>query len=139
MSGVGGRTGGDERRLLVVEDDEALRTQLRWSFDRFQTTLAADRETALTALRACEPQVVLLDLGLPPDPEGSSEGLATMDRILQMAPATKVVVLTGREGRGHARAAVACGAHDYHQKPADLDHLNLVLDRAFYKIGRAHV
>jgi len=132
MSGVGGRTGGDERRLLVVEDDEALRTQLRWSFDRFQTTLAADRETALTALRACEPQVVLLDLGLPPDPEGSSEGLATMDRILQMAPATKVVVLTGREGRGHARAAVACGAHDYHQKPADLDHLNLVLDRAFY-------
>ena len=119
------------RRLLVVEDDKALLTQLRWSFDEFELSVAATREEAVTAVRAREPQVVLLDLGLPPEPEGSAEGLAAMSTILELAPETKVIVLTGRDGREHALEAVARGAHDYHQKPTDPDHLRLVLERAF--------
>ncbi|MCB1971018.1 MAG: response regulator, partial [Geminicoccaceae bacterium] len=122
----------NDRRLLLVEDDEALRTQLRWSLDQFDLTIAETREQAITAMRAKEPQVVLLDLGLPPDPEGSSEGLQAMSDLLELSPDAKIIVLTGREGRDHALKAVAGGAHDYHQKPTDPEHLSMVLERAFY-------
>jgi two-component system NtrC family response regulator len=112
-----------ERRLLVVEDDTALRKQLRWSLDAFKVLEAGTREQALAALRADEPQVVLLDLGLPPDAGGVREGFATLGEMLALAPATKVVVMTGQEGREHALAAIASGAHDFHKKPVDPDHL----------------
>ena len=122
----------NDRRLLLVEDDEALRTQLRWSLDQFDLTVAENREEAIAAMRARDPQVVLLDLGLPPDPEGSSEGLRTMTEMLELSPDARIIVLTGREGRDHALKAVAGGALDYHQKPADPEHLGLVLERAFF-------
>jgi two-component system NtrC family response regulator len=120
------------RRLLVVEDDLALRKQLRWSLDAFDVHEAGSREQALAILRAEEPSVVLLDLGLPPDAGGVSEGFATLGEVLALAPATKVIVMTGQEGRQHALAAIAAGAHDYHNKPVDPDHLALLLGRAFH-------
>ncbi len=121
-----------ERRLLVVEDDLALRRQLRWSLDAFDVREAGTREQALAVLRADEPQVVLLDLGLPPDEGGVGEGFATLGEILELAPATKIVVMTGQEGRQHALDAIAAGAHDFHNKPVDPDHLALLLERAFH-------
>jgi two-component system NtrC family response regulator len=120
------------RRLLVVEDDLALRKQLRWSLDAFDVREAGTREQALACLRAEEPQVVLLDLGLPPDAGGVGEGFATLGEVLALAPSTKVVVMTGQEGREHALDAIAAGAHDYHNKPVDPDHLALLLERAFH-------
>jgi len=121
-----------ERRLLIVEDDLALRKQLRWSLDGFTVLEAGNRELALAAVRTAAPQVALLDLGLPPDAAGVSEGLATLAEVLAVAPATKVVVMTGQEGREHALRAIATGAHDFHNKPVDPDHLALLLERAFY-------
>ena len=121
-----------ERRLLIVEDDQALRKQLRWSLDAFTVLEAANRELALAAVRAEAPQVLLLDLGLPPDAGGVSQGLATLDEVLAIAPATKVVVMTGQEGREHALRAIGAGAHDFHNKPVDPDQLALLLERAFY-------
>ena len=121
-----------DRRLLLIEDDDALRTQLKWSLDQFDLSFAETREQALAEMRAKEPQVVLLDLGLPPDPEGSSEGLRAVGELLELSPDSKVIVLTGREGQEHALKAVAAGAHDYHQKPTDPAHLALMLERAFY-------
>ena len=85
----------DARKLLIVEDDRGLQKQLKWCFDGYDVLFAEDRESALGELRRHQPAVVLQDLGLPPDPEGVSEGFATLQEILQAAPATKVIVVTG--------------------------------------------
>ena len=120
------------RKLLVVEDDVAMQQQLRWSLDDYQILQAGNREEALAHLRATEPDVVLLDLGLPPDAEGVSVGLGLLSAMLDLAPRTKIVVLTGQEARQHALDAIAGGAFDFHNKPIDSDHLRLVIERAFY-------
>jgi two-component system NtrC family response regulator len=117
--------------LLIVEDDPGIQKQLKWSFDEYQTVIAGNREEAITALRRFMPSVVTLDLGLPPDPANASEGLATLKEILQLAPATKVIVVTGNDERENAIKAVAMGAYDFYQKPVDLDVLSLIIARAF--------
>jgi len=117
--------------LLIVEDDPGIQKQLKWSFDSYQTVIAGDRQEAIAAIRRCMPSVVTLDLGLPPDPTNASEGLATLKEILQLAPATKVIVVTGNDERDNAIKAVAMGAYDFYHKPVDLDVLNLIIERAF--------
>jgi len=122
----------DKKSLLVIEDDPGLQKQLRWSFDAYEVLVASDRESALALLRRHEPAVVTMDLGLPPDPDGASEGLATLVQILELASDTKVIVLTGNQDHGNALKAVASGAYDFHQKPFDPDMLHLVVERAYY-------
>ena len=117
--------------LMIVEDDTGLQRQMRWSFERYEPVFAADRATALATLRRHEPVVVTLDLGLPPDTDGTSEGFATLREILAFAPATKVIVLTGQNDRGNALKAVEAGAYDFFAKPFEADLLNAVIDRAF--------
>ncbi len=121
----------DKKTLLIVEDDPGLQKQLKWSFDNYQVIIAGDRSEAITALRRHSPAVVTLDLGLPPDPANASEGLATLKEILDLAPATKVIVVTGNDDREVAVQAVAMGAYDFYQKPVEVDILNLIIDRAF--------
>jgi two-component system NtrC family response regulator len=122
----------DERPILMmVEDDIGLQKQMRWSFDRYDVMFAQDRESALATLRRHEPAVVTLDLGLPPDADGTSEGFATLEQIVSLAPDTKVIVLTGQNDRGNALKAIACGAYDFFAKPFEPDILGLVIDRAF--------
>ncbi|SFW28234.1 PEP-CTERM-box response regulator transcription factor [Nitrosovibrio sp. Nv17] len=122
----------DKNNLLVIEDDPGLQKQLRWSFDTYNVLVAGDRESALALVRRHEPAVVTMDLGLPPDPDGASEGLATLEQILELAPDTKVIVLTGNQDHGNALKAIALGAYDFHQKPFDPEILGLVVKRAFY-------
>ena len=117
--------------LLIVEDDPGLQKQMRWSFDAYQTRVAGDRESALVQLRRDEPAVVTLDLGLPPDPDGASEGLATLEDILELVPDTKVIVVTGNQDRANAVKAVAMGAYDFYQKPFDPEVVRLTVERAF--------
>ena len=117
--------------LLIVEDDPGLQKQMRWSFDAYETLVAGDRESALVQLRRHEPTVVTLDLGLPPDPDGASEGLATLEQILALVPQTKVIVVTGNQDRANAVKAVGMGAYDFYQKPFDPEMLGLVVERAF--------
>lgn len=121
-----------ERNLLIIEDDPGLQSQMRWCFDEDTgVTIAEDREGAMAALRRCEPQVVTLDLGLPPDPGGASEGFRLLETILGLVPRTKIIVVTGREDRENAVKAVGMGAADFYQKPLDSDILNFVVNRAF--------
>ncbi len=117
-------------KLLIIEDDLGLQRQLRWSFDRYELFFAADRESALELVRSESPPVVTLDLGLPPDVDGASEGLATLEAILAEAPETKVIVVTGNEDRDNAVKAVGIGAYDFYQKPIDDEVLALIIDRA---------
>jgi two-component system NtrC family response regulator len=121
----------DQVILLIVEDDPGLQKQMRWSFDAYETLVAGDRESALVQLRRHEPAVVTLDLGLPPDPDGASEGLATLEQILALVPDTKVIVVTGNQDRANAVKAVGMGAYDFYQKPFDPEVLGLVVERAF--------
>lgn len=118
------------RPLLLVEDDPGLRSQLRWALDEFDVHLAEDRESAIKVMREVEPPVVVLDLGLPPDPNGASEGLAALEEILAMHPNTKVIVSSGNEERINAVEAVRIGAYDFYPKPVDVEVLRLIIDRA---------
>ena len=119
------------RSLLVIEDDPALQTQMKWAFDAYDVALAADFDEALAQMRRVEPAVVTLDLGLPPDTGGASEGFRTLDRILELAPDTKVIVVTGQHETANARRAVAQGAYDFFAKPFDPAVVSLIIDRAF--------
>jgi two-component system NtrC family response regulator len=119
-------------KMLIIEDDPGLQKQLRWCFDAYDVVVAGDRESALAQVRRHEPAVVTMDLGLPPDPDGATEGLATLRQVLALAPDTKLIVLTGNQDHAHAVEAIALGAYDFHQKPFDPEILGLVVQRAFY-------
>jgi two-component system NtrC family response regulator len=120
------------RALLLVEDDPGLQTQLRWALDDFEVEVASDRETAVTRFRDAPVPIVILDLGLPPDPAGASEGLRCLREILALAPETKVIVSSGNEDRANAVAAIAAGAHDFYSKPVDAGVLATLVARAFH-------
>ncbi len=118
--------------LLVVEDDAGLARQLRWAYDGYEVVIAADRAAAIDALRLHEPAVVTLDLGLPPDPDGTAEGFATLAEILALKPDTKVIVASGHGARESALRAIGDGAWDFYMKPIDIDALGLIVARAFH-------
>ncbi len=123
----------DERpKLLIVEDDPGLQAQLKWAYEDFEVFIAGDRASALALLRSEEPAVVTLDLGLPPDPDGTSEGFAVLDAITALKPDTKVVVASGHGARESAQRAIAQGAYDFYQKPVDIDALGLIVRRALH-------
>lgn len=120
------------KKILVIEDDPGLQKQMKWSFDSFEVLVADNREQALNLLRKHHPPVVTVDLGLPPDSDGISEGLATIEQILSEAPNIKVIVVSGNDERENAVRAVASGAYDFYQKPIDSDVLNQIVNRAFH-------
>jgi two-component system NtrC family response regulator len=122
-------------KLLIVEDDEGLQRQLRWAYDDYDVLVASDRGAAIDLLRSEEPAVVTLDLGLPPDPDGVTEGFATLEKILSLKPETKVIVASGHGARESALRAIASGAYDFYQKPVDIDQLGLIVRRAFQLHG----
>ena len=122
----------DKPKLLIVEDDAGLQRQLRWAYEGYEILTAGDRESAIAMLRAEEPAVVTLDLGLPPDPDGTSEGFAVLETILALKPDTRVIVASGHGARESALKAIALGAYDFYRKPVDIDELGLIVSRAFH-------
>ena len=125
-------TGAPRPKLLVVEDDPGLQTQLKWAYEDYEVLVAGDHDSAIDLLRAEEPSVVTLDLGLPPDPDGTREGFRILQAILELKPDTKVIVVSGHGERSSALAAIASGAWDFYQKPIDIDELGLIVRRAFH-------
>lgn len=120
------------RSVLVIEDDEGLRTQMKWALADFETQVAADRAEGMVLFDQTEPPVVVLDLGLPPDPNGASEGLAALETILARRPLTKVIIASGNEERANALQAVELGAYDFYPKPIDQRVLGLIIQRALH-------
>ncbi len=120
------------QKLLIVEDDLGLQKQLKWSYEDFEVYCAANREEAMALLRSEEPDVVTLDLGLPPDPDGVSEGFTVLDEMLKLKPDTKIIVASGHGAKESALRAISAGAWDFYQKPVDIDELHLIVRRAFH-------
>jgi two-component system NtrC family response regulator len=118
-------------KLLVVEDDPGLQAQLKWAYDDFEVIIAGDHASAIAALRAEEPAVVTLDLGLPPDPDGTTVGFAILDEIMALKPDTKVIVASGHNARESALEAIARGAYDFYRKPVDFEEIGLIVRRAW--------
>ena len=121
----------EKNRMLIVEDDKGLQKQLKWCFEDYDLSFADDRESAIAQLRRNEPAVVLQDLGLPPDAEGVSEGIAALEEILTLSPETKVIVVTGNDDTENAVRSVGLGAYDFYRKPVDTEVLKLLVERAF--------
>ncbi len=119
-------------KLLVVEDDEGLQRQLRWSYDDYEVIVAGDRPTAIELMRQHAPMVATLDLGLPPDPDGTSEGFAALRELLALRPEMKVIVASGHGARESALRAIELGAYDFYQKPVVIEELGLIVRRAFH-------
>ena len=123
----------ERERLLIIEDDEDIRTQLTYALqDDYDVSVAGDRTRAAAAVQEAAPEIVTLDLGLPPTPDTAEEGLRALEDILAAAPDAKVIIITGNGDRANAVAAVERGAFDYHLKPVNLDDLKVVLRRATY-------
>lgn len=120
-------------KLLIIDDDEPIRTQMKWALIKdYDVFLAMDGEKAMEAVKEEHPALVTLDLGLPPHPEDTSEGLKLLGQILQSDPATKVIVVTGNPDKSAALNAISIGAHDFFTKPIDVDELKAILKRACY-------
>jgi two-component system, NtrC family, response regulator len=119
-------------KLLIVEDDEGLCSQYRWAFPAYEVVIAHTRQSATAAVKRDAPPVVIMDLGLPPDPDGVSEGFATLEDTLRIAPRTKLIVVTGNGERRHALRAVGMGAYDFCEKPVELDMLRTVVERGMH-------
>ncbi|AOV16840.1 PEP-CTERM-box response regulator transcription factor [Acidihalobacter aeolianus] len=121
----------DRPSLLVVEDDAGLIRQLRWALEKYDTYFAGTRKEALDQMRAHATPVVLQDLGLPPDPNGTEEGMATLRDLLSLEQDTKIIVVTGNGDQNSAVRAVGLGAWDFYPKPLDMNILEIIIDRAF--------
>ena len=120
-------------KLLIVDDEEDIRTQMKWALGQdFAVFLAEDRGSALEIQGQEQPAVVTLDLGLPPRPADVEEGFATLAEMLSRDPFLKVIIITGRAEREYALKAVGSGAYDFLYKPVQIDELKVVLKRAFY-------
>jgi two-component system NtrC family response regulator len=120
-------------KLLIVDDDEEIRTQMKWALAQdYEIVLAGDRESATDAFRTAHPPVVLLDMGLPPNPGTPQEGLATLAELLALDPQTKVVIITGQGEKEVALKAVGAGAYDFLGKPVEIEVLKAILKRGFH-------
>jgi two-component system NtrC family response regulator len=123
----------EKAKLLIVEDEEAIRGQMRWALgDDYEVLLAVDRMSALEKVKTDLPPLILLDLGLPPSPRGGEEGLRALVEILAFDRGAKVIILTGNQDRENALNAIGQGAFDYFLKPADIEELKTVLKRALH-------
>ena len=120
-------------KLMIVEDNEDIRSQMRWGLGKdYEIIVAGNRQEAVFLFKKHSPPVVTIDLGLPPDEEGAEEGFRCLEEILRIAPQKKVIVITGNGERENAYRALQSGAYDYYHKPLNIAELKVILGRAFH-------
>ncbi|HEV3409318.1 MAG TPA: sigma 54-interacting transcriptional regulator, partial [Chthoniobacterales bacterium] len=122
--------------VLIVDDDEEIRTQMKWALTQdYEVSFAENRQAALDGFKQAQPAVTLLDLGLPPNPNDPEEGLATLADLLSYDPDAKVIIISGQEEKSNALKAVGAGAYDFLCKPIEIEELRLLLRRCIYVAG----
>jgi len=126
----------EKSKILIIEDDEGIRTQMKWALnEEYEVLLAQNTKEAINIMTQFSPSLVTLDLGLPPDPEGTDEGFRLLQEILQMSPFAKVIVVTGSPEKDAPLRAISMGAHDFFAKPINIEELKAVVKRANYVQG----
>ena len=121
----------DNPKLLIIDDDEGIRTQLKWGLEGFDIITANSRQKAIEQFDEHCPIVVTLDLGLPPDVDGTSEGFAILNAILQREPDTKIIVVSGSDADVNSEKAKRNGAFDFYAKPIELASLQQLVNSAY--------
>lgn len=124
------------QKLLLVDDDDAFRAIYRRLLMRagYEVIEAADRPQAREAFMAHRPDVILLDLMLPPD--GSVKlGLELLQELLDARPGVKVIVISGAGDNRFMVQAIRQGAYDFIIKPADPDVVLVVVERAQRRVA----
>jgi len=128
-------------KLLIVEDDNDVATHMKWALiNDYEVFLAQDRSSALAIFKKERPAVVTLDLGLPPQPDDVEVGFLALAMMLEHDPLSKVIIITGRDEKEHALAAIGQGAYDFLTKPVQLDELQVIIRRAVHvsRLEREH-
>ncbi len=126
----------EKPKILIIEDDEGIRTQMKWALnEEYDVLLAENAEEAISLIDQFSPPLVTLDLGLPPDPEGTDEGFRLLQKILEISNQTKVIVVSGNPEKDAPLRAISIGALDFFAKPIDIDELKAVVKRANYVHG----
>ncbi len=118
-------------KILIVDDDEGIRTQLKWGLENYETITADTRLQAIEQFELHQPPLVTLDLGLPPDAEGTAEGFAVLKQIMDRAPDTKVIIISGSGDPANAEKARSHGAFEYYPKPVEINRLQQVIEQAY--------
>ena len=119
--------------LLIVDDDEDIRSQMKWALaEDYEVSLAQDGPSAMELFKEKLPAVTVLDLGLPPRPNDPDEGLATLANLLAINPSAKILIVSGQGEKKNALGAIGQGAYDFLTKPVDVDELKIILKRAFH-------
>jgi len=122
-------------KILIVDDDEAIRTQMKWALsEHYEVHFAEDRKAAGEGFEVNSPAVTLLDLGLPPRPNESDEGLAVLSDILAIDNTAKVIIISGQGEKQNAIEAVGAGAYDFLCKPVEMDELRLLIRRCIHVV-----
>jgi two-component system NtrC family response regulator len=120
-------------KILIIDDDEEIRTQMKWAVAAdYTVALGGDRKEAIERFREHRPQVVLLDLGLPPNPNDTTEGMATLAALLTLDRSAKIIIISGQSDRENAVRAIGAGAYDFLSKPLDVEQLRLLLQRCVF-------
>jgi len=120
-------------RILIIDDDEEIRTQMKWAVAaEYQVAMAGNRKEAVERFREHRPQVVLLDLGLPPNPNDTTEGMATLAALLTLDRSAKIIIISGQSDRENAVRAIGAGAYDFLSKPLDVEQLRQLLQRCVF-------
>jgi two-component system NtrC family response regulator len=123
-------------KLLIVDDDDEIRTQMKWALAQdYEVFIAGDRTEALATFESTRPPVVILDLGLPPRPNSPEEGFAALNAILALDPTVKVIIISGQNEKENAIRAVGASVHDFFSKPVQVDELRFLLQRCYYLAG----
>jgi two-component system NtrC family response regulator len=123
-------------KVLIVDDDEDIRSQMKWALgEEHEVALAEDRLSAMETFRNHRPDVVLLDLGLPPHPGNPQEGMATLSALLGLDSLAKIIIISGQGDRANALAAIGSGAYDFLNKPVEMTELKVLLKRAIHVSG----
>ncbi len=119
-------------KILIVDDEEGIRSQLKWALaDEYEVLEAADARTAIQIIRDERPDLATIDIALSSIGE-DTHGLDLLVDALEINPDMKIVMVTGNEEKETALKAIEAGAHDYFQKPVDLDELKIIVRRALY-------
>src|ERR1700704_3061050 len=97
----------DKPKILIVDDDDEVRTQMKWALAKqYEVLLAENRKGALDMLKQHRPEAMTLDLGLPPSPGDTREGFAALADLLHADPSLKVVVITGQDEKRNGMQAI---------------------------------